>query len=108
MAMQSNLRISVSGARSAVPQNIRYFTAGTASFKGLSPDSEDPRPKEAEPQAVVTEPTDISIEQYHEVSDAYIDKMVAVLEELQEERDDVDVEYSVRTCLNEKGSIIIC
>lgn len=40
-------------------------------------------------------PANISIEQYHQLSDEYMDSIVAKLEELQEEREDVDVEYSV-------------
>lgn len=36
------------------------------------------------------------MEEYHQVSDAYIDSIVAKLEQLQEAREDVDVEFSVR------------
>lgn len=42
-----------------------------------------------------TEPTPLPIDEYHKLSDAYIDTLVAKLEELQEEREDIDVEYSV-------------
>ncbi|MCJ1453553.1 Mitochondrial chaperone Frataxin [Mycoblastus sanguinarius] len=42
----------------------------------------------------VTEPSAISVDEYHKLSDAYIDTLVSHLEELQEEREDVDVEYS--------------
>jgi hypothetical protein len=42
-----------------------------------------------------TEPTPLSTDQYHKLSDAYIDILVAKLEQMQEEREDVDVEYSV-------------
>lgn len=45
----------------------------------------------AKPEAAV-----LSTEQYHKISDRYIDGLVAQLEEMQEEREDVDVEYSVR------------
>ena len=44
----------------------------------------------------ISEPANITIDEYHKLSDAYIDGLVARLEELQEEREDVDVEYSVR------------
>jgi frataxin len=63
--------------------------------KGISPESEDPQPKEAEDQITATSPTDLTNEEYHEVADRYMDKMVAALEELQEDREDVDVEFSV-------------
>lgn len=42
-----------------------------------------------------SEPTPLSIDDYHNCADAYIDALVAELEELQEEREEVDVEYSV-------------
>lgn len=41
-----------------------------------------------------TDPSPISVEQYHRLSDAYIDALVTKLEALQEEREGVDVEYS--------------
>ncbi|KAI4231949.1 MAG: hypothetical protein LQ349_005279 [Xanthoria aureola] len=41
-----------------------------------------------------SEPEPISIDQYHRLADHYIDGLVAKLEELQEERRDVDCEYS--------------
>jgi len=40
-------------------------------------------------------PTDLTPEQYHKLADQYIDDLVAELEEIQEEREEVDVEYSV-------------
>ena len=46
------------------------------------------------PAPHVTEPSPLSIDQYHALSDAYIDSLVAQLEEMQEEREEVDVEYS--------------
>ena len=64
--------------------------------KGLSPDSEDPKPKEAEPHVVDAAPVELSNEEYNQLSDDYMDSIVNKLEELQEEREDVDVEYSVR------------
>lgn len=41
-------------------------------------------------------PAPISLDEYHARSNAYIDTLVARLEEIQERREDVDVEYSVR------------
>jgi hypothetical protein len=38
----------------------------------------------------------ISIDTFHARADAFIDQLVTKLEDLQEEREDVDVEYSVR------------
>lgn len=44
-------------------------------------------------------PEPISIDQYHRLADHYIDTLVSKLEELQEERRDVDCEYSVCSSL---------
>lgn len=44
-------------------------------------------------------PEPISIDQYHRLADHYIDSLVSKLEELQEERRDVDCEYSVCSSL---------
>ncbi|KAL8683535.1 MAG: hypothetical protein Q9224_006675 [Gallowayella concinna] len=45
--------------------------------------------------AAVSTPEPISIDQFHRLADEYIDNLVAQLEELQEQRRDVDCEYSV-------------
>lgn len=44
----------------------------------------------------VKERTEISVETYHQHADDYLNDVQQVIEELQEEREDVDVEYSVR------------
>ena len=51
----------------------------------------------AEPAgAHVEEPTPLSQDQYHHYADSYIDSLVAELEEMQEQIEEVDVEYTVR------------
>ena len=53
-------------------------------------------PISPEPSAPhVTQAAPISTDEYHALSDSYIDNLVAQLEEMQEEREEVDVEYSV-------------
>ncbi|KAF6230420.1 hypothetical protein HO133_004762 [Letharia lupina] len=47
-------------------------------------------------RAAKAEAAEISLDEYHRISDRYIDGLVAQLEEMQEEREEVDVEYSVR------------
>lgn len=44
----------------------------------------------------ISSPESLSAEQYHELADSYIDSLLVHLEQLQEERADVDCEYSVR------------
>lgn len=76
---------------------VRFFTASRPNNKGLSPQSENPPAKEAEDEPVAV-PTDISVEKYHELSDDYMNALVEKLEQLQEETEEIDVEYTV--CLH--------
>lgn len=51
--------------------------------------------KEREPLHTVNDPTPIEIEEYHERADQYLEELVSRAEELAEEKQDVDVEFSV-------------
>jgi len=73
--------------------NARSFSASRPNNKGLSPESEDPPAKEAEEEPLVSA-TEISIEVYNELSDDYMSALVEKLEQLQEETEEIDVEYS--------------
>jgi frataxin len=75
------------------PRTLRTSTASTRSFSRTSTTCESKLPN-IDSDTVV--PASISIEQYHQISDEYMDAVVAKLEELQEAREDVDVEYSVQ------------
>jgi len=71
------------------------FSTTSRACKGITPDSDNPQPKaplETPPAGAA--PVDLSIEQYNQLSDDYMDAIVEKLEELGEEREDVDVEYS--------------
>lgn len=81
---------------SVVYQTFRPITISNKVGKGLSPESENPKPKILESNPEPKQAAELSQEQYNELSDKYMDMMVEKLEELQEEREDVDVEYSVR------------
>jgi frataxin len=63
--------------------------------KGFSPETDNPPPKTAGSGIQTQDAIELTNEQYHELSDWYMDKVVARLEDLQEERADVDVEFSV-------------
>ncbi|GAB7350194.1 hypothetical protein MBLNU459_g0855t2 [Dothideomycetes sp. NU459] len=80
-------------SRLAVAQP-RCFSAAAAHFKGLSPDSEDPQPKESQPIEHVREPTPLEDEEYHERAEQYLDEIVARVEELQENKEDLELDYS--------------
>jgi frataxin len=59
------------------------------------PDTSDPKPPESEPQDHVTQPTDISYEEYHRLADLYLEELLQKVEKMQEGSEGVDVEYSV-------------
>jgi frataxin len=65
--------------------------------KGLSPESSEPPPPTNAPGAHVAAPAHITPGEYHAIADAYIEKLVAKLEELAEAaiKDKLEVEYSV-------------
>ena len=94
---KSRLSIISRPVLTASIQACRSFSTTPTASKGLSPESEDPAPKEAESNIKTAQPAELTNEQYHELADAYMDSMVERMEQLQEEKDEVDVEYSVRS-----------
>ncbi|KAH8687393.1 frataxin [Tricladium varicosporioides] len=84
----SNLRVA--------SVHIRCFSNSTTTAKGLSPETENPHPKQAEPNSslAASGPADITTDEYHELSDQYMEALVDKLEQLQEEDEQVDCEYS--------------
>ncbi|TVY54516.1 Frataxin-like protein, mitochondrial [Lachnellula cervina] len=76
-------------------QASRTFSSGRPALKGLSPESENPTPT-LSPKASSTPaaPANLTAEQYNELSDAYMDALVTKLEELQDESENIDVDYS--------------
>jgi frataxin-like iron-binding protein CyaY len=75
----------------------RSFTTSRPLAKGLSPETDNPQPKEAETNdtASSAQPANITAAQYEELSDQYLDSLIQKLEQLQEESEEVDCEYSV-------------
>ncbi len=78
----------------------RHFHASPQTHKGLQPDSSDPEPPKShagDGAVHVTEPANITAEEYHEIADEYIDELVSILEEKAEAAGSgYDTEYSVR------------
>ncbi len=80
------------------PSMLMDFSTSAKIGKGLSPESEEPKVKEKteEKSLYASAPAELTNEKYHELSDEYLNALVEKLEELQEETEEVDVEYSVR------------
>jgi frataxin len=73
---------------------VRTFSV-TSARKGIMPDSENPPPKESQPTEQITAATDVPYEEYHQRADEYLEQLQNKLEEMQEGRSDIEVEYSV-------------
>jgi frataxin len=86
-------------SRASSIQIPRLFSTTRPSLKGLSPETDNPQLTPREPESNVSEsafgPADITIEQFHELSDTYLEALIEKLEMLQEETEEVDVEYTV-------------
>lgn len=61
----------------------------------ITPDNQPVQPKKDASPSVVRAATELTDDQYHKLADEYMDRLVTHLEELQDEREDIDVEYSV-------------
>lgn len=75
----------------------RLFSASASRTKGIMPDTENPVKEETaktEPSVGVAE---LSDSEYHELADQYLDTVLAKFEQLQDAREDIDIEYSVRS-----------
>lgn len=79
----------------------RWISSTRASRAGLMPDTEEPKPPKEEVSEAgrAMQPTEVSEEEYHEHSEAFMDALNEKAEQLQEGREDVEVEYSVRFSL---------
>ncbi len=78
--------IATAAARPSAP-------AAAAAAAEAAPRQRQPEQQEQEQEQ--EQAAQLSVERYHTLADTYIDNLVMRLEELQEEREDVDVEYSV-------------
>ncbi|THW73259.1 frataxin [Aureobasidium pullulans] len=79
----------------STPQTaIRCFSNVSRNYKGILPDTDEPTMKEREPLHTVNDPTPIEVDEYHERADQYLEELVSRAEELAEEKQDVDVEFS--------------
>lgn len=66
----------------------------SSALAGLMPESSDPPPKESEPSENPTAPTYVSTSEYNKLADACIEELRDRLEQEQEKREDIDVEFS--------------
>ena len=61
------------------------------------PDQEDPQPpSRVEESRAVAQPTELTDDEYHVLADEYMEAINEKAEAMQEAREDVEVEFSVR------------
>jgi frataxin len=81
-----------------VPPAPRCLSISSPRKAGMMPDTHDPQPPNTDVSPEhQTAPADINEEEYHEHADRYMEALHERAEELQEGRDDVEVEYAVST-----------
>jgi hypothetical protein len=89
----------------------RKFTTTTYRLIDLLPDADKPdhEVKESEPHDLLTQATPLTDAEYQEKSDAYIEDLLGKLETMQEEKGNMDVEYSVslRLCFMYRSMVSI-
>ncbi|KAL2258018.1 hypothetical protein VTK26DRAFT_8834 [Humicola hyalothermophila] len=86
--------VSFSRPRLATSLPARRFISSSTDRKGITPDDKPRDPNNVETPKVARTPANMTDSEYHTVADEYLDKLLTRLEELQDEREDVDVEYS--------------
>ncbi|KAF5566937.1 regulator of mitochondrial iron homeostasis [Fusarium phyllophilum] len=102
--------ISLLSIRSALSQ--RCFSTTISDKRGIMPDTENPakplnEAEEIYQNAVVA---DITEQEYHDLADEYLDNVVGKFEELQDQREDIDVDFSagvLSISWPDKGTYII-
>lgn len=90
-----NRLIASSTCSPSAPGLTRQFHLSARFRKGISPESSDPEPKSLPEGGHIAEPAPISTEDYHKIADEFIEGLVHKLEQMQEEKGDMDCEYSV-------------
>ncbi|KAK3721696.1 Mitochondrial matrix iron chaperone [Vermiconidia calcicola] len=78
----------------SIAQIPRCFSTSMRGRAGLMPDAENPEPPKDTEEHTVTGPADISDDEYALRSDEYMNAVYERAEEMQDAREDVEVEYA--------------
>ncbi|KAK0634364.1 hypothetical protein B0T17DRAFT_481586 [Bombardia bombarda] len=71
----------------------RFFST-SPKHNGITPDNAPPKPRDDITPEVTKTAAEITDSEYHTVADEYLERLVSHLEDIQDSREDVDVEYS--------------
>nr|XP_036579965.1 mitochondrial chaperone [Colletotrichum truncatum]KAF6787721.1 mitochondrial chaperone [Colletotrichum truncatum] len=84
---------SIAGPASFIAAR-KLFTTSAVANRGIMPDTDNPQVKQTPSDNVKTSVAELSDSEYHDLADAYLETVVTKLEELQDAREGVDVEYA--------------
>ncbi|KAF5625908.1 regulator of mitochondrial iron homeostasis [Fusarium tjaetaba] len=111
---RSSFRIAPAISHFSIPSTLsqKYFSTTVSDKRGIMPDTENPakplnEAEEIHQSAVVA---DITEQEYHDLADEYLDNVVGKFEELQDQREDIDVDFSagvLSISWPDKGTYII-
>ena len=77
----------------------RHLHVSAPTFQGIRPETSNPEPTPREPHNSATEAAEVTVEEFQELSEIFFEGLLNRLEEVCEEREDCDVEYSVSSLL---------
>ncbi|KAL1882342.1 hypothetical protein VTK73DRAFT_1901 [Phialemonium thermophilum] len=75
-------------------RTARYLSSTSYHGKGIMPETDNPNPKQPAETVVNMTAAQLTDAEYHQIADEYLETVLAKLEELQETREDLDVEFS--------------
>ncbi|KAB2568825.1 putative mitochondrial chaperone protein [Lasiodiplodia theobromae] len=86
---------------------LRRSLSSSPNSRSIIPDAEHPAPKQSEASDSVanTQPTDISLSEYHEHADRYLELLQQKLEDKQDAGEGVEVEYSAGVLTVDKRGV---
>ncbi|KFH41467.1 Frataxin-like protein [Hapsidospora chrysogenum ATCC 11550] len=96
--------------RSTWSSSSYRFSTCAVRPQSTQPDNASAATPASEAKPVIPTPAELSVNTYHELADAWLDHALARFEELQDQSDDIDVEYSsgVMTLkVAEKGTYVL-
>ncbi|KAH7155077.1 hypothetical protein B0J13DRAFT_216943 [Dactylonectria estremocensis] len=107
-------RLAPAASRALAPRATVYFrsffSTSPSSKKGIMPDTENPPKATPKPETTAFTAVELSDAEYHEIADQYLDTVVGKFEELQDSREDIDVEFSagvLTISFPEQGTYVI-
>ncbi|TWU78825.1 Mitochondrial chaperone Frataxin [Metarhizium rileyi] len=92
----SRLLPCLSHAARTVSHRLPYrpFSTSSSRSKGIMPETDNPVKQDVEETRPSVGVAELSDGQYHELADSYLETVLSKFEQLQDAREDIDIEYS--------------